>query len=509
MESAAAGPLYRFNGFVLDLTRGTLSNAKGEELPLRRKSFDLLRFLIENRGRLLDRDTIGQAIWSDVTVTDDSITQCVIDIRRALGDREQRILKTMRRRGYVFDANVAAQENLPVRDKPSIAVLPFANASHNPDEEYFSDGIADDIITELSRSRALFVIARNSSFAYRGRSLDVRQIARELGVGYLLEGSVRRSAGRVRVTAQLIEAETGNHIWAERYDRNSSEIFAVQDEITSEVTAAIVPAVTDAEQRHALRKLPENLGAWEAYQRGLWHLGKFNAADTVLAQDFFERAIALDGGFASAHAALSMVFAFHAGVSGLLSFDEGLRLAGQQARRAVEIDSNDPEGQAVVAFWRGSAGQGEQALRGLAATLVQNPNSAWAIGFNGVILVMLGRTSEGRAALFAAMRLNPRDPSAGLFPGWVAISYYLDGDYAHAVTMAHTVRERYPDYTNIYRWLAAALGQLGRRDEAREALEHAVASNLFEFHVRSRPAYFRPEDHEHLLCGLRKAGWQG
>ncbi len=230
------------------------------------------------------------------------------------------------------DANIAARENLLLRDKPSIAVLPFANLSRNPDQEYFSDGIADDI-TELSRSRALFVIARNSSFAYRERSFDVRQIARELGVRYLLEGSVRRSAGRVRVTAQLIEAETGNHIWAERYDRNLSEIFAVQDEITSEVTTTIVPAVTDAEQRRALRKLPENLDAWEAYQRGLWHLGKFNSTNLILAQHFFERAIALDEISASAHAALSMAFAFHAEVSGVLSFDEGFRLAGEHARR--------------------------------------------------------------------------------------------------------------------------------------------------------------------------------
>ena len=509
MELAAAGPLYQFEGFVLDLTRGILSNAKGEELPLRRKSFDLLRLLVVNRGRLLDRDTIGQAIWSDVTVTDDSITQCVKDIRGALGDREKRILKTMRRRGYIFDANIAARENLLLSDKPSIAVLPFANLSRNPDQEYFSDGIADDIITELSRSRALFVIARNSSFAYRERSLDVRQIARELGVRYLLEGSVRRSAGRVRVTAQLIEAEAGNHIWAERYDRNLSEIFAVQDEITSEVTTAIVPAVTDAEQRRALRKLPENLDAWEAYQRGLWHLGKCNGTDAVLAQHFFERAIALDAGFASAHAALSMAFAFHAGVSGVLSFGEGLRLAGEHARKAVEIDSNDPEGQAVLAWWRGTVGQGEQALHGLAATLAQNPNSPWVIGINGVVLVMLGDRSEGRAALFEAVRLNPRDPSAGLFPGWITMSYYYDSNYARAVTMANTVIERYPHFTNIYRWLAAALAQLGRYDEAREALEHATASKSFEFHVRSRPTWFRPEDHEHMLCGLRKAGWQG
>jgi adenylate cyclase len=509
MNSAAAGPLYQFEGFVLDLARGILSNAKGEALPLRRKSFDLLRLLIENRGRLLDRDAIGDAIWSDVTVTDDSITQCVGDIRRVLGDREQRLLKTIPRRGYIFDVNMAAQENPLLRDKPSIAVLPFANLSGNPDQEYFSDGIADDIITELSRSRALFVIARNSSFVYRGRSLDVRQIARELGVRYLLEGSVRRSVGRVRVTAQLIEAETGNHIWAERYDRNLSEIFAVQDEITAEVTTAIVPAVTDAEQRRALRKPPENLGAWEAYQRGLWHLGKCNGKDAVLAQHFFERAIALDAGFASAHAALSMAFAFHAGVSGVLAFEEGLGLAGQHARKAVEIDANDPEGQAALAWWRGTVGQGKQALHGLTAPLAQNPNSPWVIGINGVILVMLGDRSEGRAALFEAIKLNPRDPSTGLFPGWVTVSYYYDGDYTHAMTMANTVIERYPHFTNIYRWLAAALGQLGRDDEAREALEHAIASKSFEYHVRSRPAWFRPEDHEHMLCGLRKAGWQG
>ena len=155
-------------------------------------------------------------------------------------------------------------------------MLAFTNMSGDPEQEYFSDGIADDIITELSRSRSLFVIARNSSFTYKGRAVDVKQVAQELGVRYVVEGGVRRSGGRVRVTAQLVDAETGNHIWAERYDRDVSEVFAVQDEITAAIVAAVIPAVSDVEQRRALRKPPESLGAWEAYQRGLWHMGKGN-----------------------------------------------------------------------------------------------------------------------------------------------------------------------------------------------------------------------------------------
>jgi adenylate cyclase len=512
MESAAAGPLYRFNGFVLDLTRGTLSNAKGEELPLRRKSFDLLRFLIENRGRLLDRDTIGQAIWSDVTVTDDSITQCVIDIRRALGDREQRILKTMRRRGYVFDANVAAQENLPVRDKPSIAVLPFANASHNPDEEYFSDGIADDIITELSRSRALFVIARNSSFAYRGRSLDVRQIARELGVGYLLEGSVRRSAGRVRVTAQLIEAETGNHIWAERYDRHSSEIFAVQDEITSEVTAAIVPAVTDAEQRHALRKLPENLGAWEAYQRGLWCFGKAKPADNDQAREFYQRAITLDAMFSPAYAAMAMTY-MHEGLAfGLLSLQETVKLTTGWARKAVEIDASDADAHAIMAWTTAIEDPTRQeSWDSVSLALAINPNSSWAHAAKGALTLFTDQPSQARDMLSNALRLDPRGPISVLPLSQIAASYYFERNYQEAMAAARRAVSRYPESPLAYKWLAASLGQLGCCDEAREVLQMATElwPRSIALYASSRPPWFRPEDHEHMRDGLRKAGWQG
>ena len=268
MDTAASEAVYQFEGFVLDLVRGALLDAKGVEVPLRAKSFDLLCLFVTNAGRLLDRDAINQAIWSDVVVTDDAITQCVRDIRRAIGDVHQRILKTVPRRGYIFAATVTrggqqplavpTAEPLPLPDKPSIAVLPFANLSGDPEQEYFSDGLAVDIITALSRSRSLFVIARNSSFTYKGQTIDVKQVRRELAVRYVVEGSVRRAAGRIRVNAQLIDAETGSHIWAERYDRALEDVFAVQDAITEALTTAINPAIADAELRRALRKPPEN-----------------------------------------------------------------------------------------------------------------------------------------------------------------------------------------------------------------------------------------------------------
>ncbi len=188
----------------------------------------------------------------------------------------------------------AAHPSLTVPDKPSVAVLPFTNMSGDPEQEFFADGITEDIITALSHYPSLFVIARNSCFTYKGRAVDVKQVGRELGVRYVLEGSLRKSGNRIRATAQLVEAESGRQVWAERYDRNLADIFALQDEITEAVTIALVPAIADAEQHRALRKPPGSLDAWAAYQRGLWHLSKASAEDNALAEKFFQRAIDLD-----------------------------------------------------------------------------------------------------------------------------------------------------------------------------------------------------------------------
>jgi adenylate cyclase len=400
---------------------------------------------------------------------------------------------------------------LPLPDRPSIAVLPFQNMSGDPEQEYFSDGVSSDIVTELSHNHSLFVISRSSSFTYRGRSIDVRQVSRELGVRYVVEGSVRRSGDRARVSAQLVEGDTGKHLWAERYDRDVTDVFVVQDEITTAVTAAILPAVTDAEQRRALRKPPESLGAWELYQRGLWHLGKVTPAGDEQAREYFERAIAADGTFAAAYSHLALTYIIEGGLFATRPIDEAAKLAATMARKAVEYDPNDADALSTLAYAVFVIGNLQEACRLASLADTSGTNSGWVKGIKGALLAWSGNASEGRDAMRTALRLNPRDPRNSRFASTIAASYYLEHNYTAATEAAKSAIAGYPGHPNPYRWLAASLGQLGRVDEAREALNQAVVASPtgFDLHVRTRPAWFLPEQHAHLLDGLRKAGWQG
>jgi len=252
------------------------------------------------------------------------------------------IMRSVRVYRVRFDGATKSFATLPLPRKPSIAVLPFQNMSGDPEQEYFADGIAEDIITMLSRSQSLFVIARNSSFTYKGRSVDVKQIARELGVRYVLEGSVRRGGNRVRITAQLVDAATGNHLWAERYDRDPIDVFAVQDEITEAVATAIEPAVAQMEQHRAVRKPPESLDAWEAYQRGLWHMGRIGVPDNEEAKSFFRRAIELDPRFAPPHAELVAAILRGAIMYQTTGLAEAVNEVIPLAQKAISLDPLAP-----------------------------------------------------------------------------------------------------------------------------------------------------------------------
>ena len=519
MNTAASEPVYQFEGFTLDLVRGALIDPKGMEVPLRAKSFELLRLFVVNAGRLLDRDTINHAIWADVAVTDDAITQCVRDIRRVLGGEAQAIIRTVLRRGYVFAANVtnaadkqpalpATAEIMPLPDRPSIAVLPFANLSVDSEQEYFSDGVADDIITELSRDHALFVIARNSSFTFRGRYVDVKQVGRELGVRYVVEGSVRRATGRVRVTAQLIDATTGSHVWAERYDREVEHVFAVQDEIAEAVATAIRPAVGYAEQRRILRKPPGNLNAWEEYQRGLWHLAKGSRAGDEQAQECFRHAAETDPSFAPAFVGSALVHHRSGLYHGLRPIAEAGQLMLQEARLAVAIDPSDSEALAWLAAALATIGDLHTSLDHAERALVYNRNSAAAHWAKGADLTFLGRPLEGRQEASISLRLNPRDPASPAAASVVTASYFIEGDYAATVDAARRCLAEYPASHAPRRWLVAALGLLGRQKDADAALcEWSVAAPGMV--VLDRPPFVSPEDHVLVVEGMRKAGWQG
>jgi adenylate cyclase len=399
----------------------------------------------------------------------------------------------------------------PLPAKPSVAVLPFTNMSTDPEQEFFADGIAEDIITALSRYPSLFVIARNSTFTYKGRAVDVKQVGRELGVRYVLEGSLRKAANRVRITAQLVEADTGNHVWAERYDRDLADIFAVQDEITEAVTIAIAPAIADAERLRAMRKPPGSLDAWGAYQRGLWHLGKFTAADTDLAQEFFQRAIDLDNAFAGGFCGLAAAQTQAANTFMTRDMTDTLGSAEELARHAVALDAADAEARACLGRVLLTQGNYEGAVTEVERALAISPNLASGHGILGSTLIFSGRPREGLSALEKGIRLDPRDPRSGVSVNQVVLALYFSRDYEGAIQAAKQVIHSYPDHPLVYRWLAAALGQAGRIDEAGDALAKAIAiaPASFDLYVRRRAPWHRPEDHAHTLEGLRKAGWQG
>ena len=428
-----------------------------------------------------------------------------------LGDQA---LKNIAQQVHVF--RVLAQETampetaLPLPEKPSIAVLPFQNMSGDPEQEYFADGIAEDVITLLSKSRGLFVIARNSTFTYKGRAIDVKAVGRELGVRFVLEGSVRKAANRVRVTAQLIEAATGGHLWAERYDRDLTDIFAVQDEITAAVSTAILPTMERSERERASRKPPDSLDAWECYHRGLWHFGKVAAAENELAHGFFERAVALDPSFAAAHAAMAVTCITAAVLFRARGEREDLIPSStEHARRSIALDPTMSIGHAALAIALVHLGRHDEAMAEADLAVSLDSNSAWALGYQGYARTFGGRPREAIEPIKTAMRLSPFDPQMSFWQHFLGRAYYWMGDYQEALVVARQVCQTYPNFGPAYRTLVAALGQTGQADEAQRVTAEAAERFGDDFRMRfrgRRAAENRPEDHERLIEGWRKAG---
>ncbi|HEY1301547.1 MAG TPA: winged helix-turn-helix domain-containing protein [Stellaceae bacterium] len=494
-------------------------------VPVEPQVFDLLVYLIENRDRVVSKDDLIASVWGGRIVSDSTLTSRINAARRALGDNgdEQRLIRTVARKGIRFVGDVRAQPEgdaaaappeerrppgAPPSDRPAIAVLPFLNMSGEPQQEYFSDGISEDIITALCRYPSLFVVARNSSFTFKGRPVDVKEIGRALGVRYVLEGSLRKAGERIRLTGQLVETETGNHIWAERYDRDLTDIFAVQDEIAEAVTLAVAPAIADAELHRAMRKPPANLDAWEAYQRGLWHSGKANAEDNALAEQFFRQAVELDPSFAGGYKGLARLQAQTADFRGR-NLAEALKSAEALARRAVSLDGADAEARSRLANALYRQGDYEGGLAEAERALAISPNLADGHGEKGAVLIFSGRPKEGLASLERCIRLDPG--RSALRQNQITLGLYLSREYQASVDAAKRAIRSYPDYPNTHRWLAAALGQLDRREEAAEALAKAIelAPVAFDMYIHTRPPWMRPEDHAHMLEGLHKAGFSG
>ena len=402
----------------------------------------------------------------------------------------------------------AATRPLPLPDKPSIAVLPFLNMSGDSEQEYFSDGITEDIITELSKFHTLFVIARNSSFAFKGQSLDVKQISSKLGVRYVVEGSVRRAGNRVRITAQLIDAAEDKHIWAQRYDRDLEDIFAVQDEVTFAIVTAIEPQLAISERKRALRKPPESLDAWESYQRGLWHMFQYKPEDRDTTLGFFHRAIELDPTFSSAYAGLGYALYAYIILGASPDRQNDLGRAFEASQTAVRLDEHDPF--AWVALTRGHLLRGDHDAAIVAAdtAISLNPNFALAHFGRAHALWHSGRPSEAIESHDEAMRLSPHDPLMWAYIASKAIALVMLGKFEEAVALSR--RSQQQANSAIFSHLAeiSALGHLGRSEDACDAIKRAQEKkpDVSIAYVDEALPITDPHCRETFHEGLRKAG---
>jgi TolB-like protein len=514
---------YLFEEYAFDTDRRELHRG-ADVVSVAPQVFDLLDYLIRNREHVVSKDDLINAIWNGRVVSDAALTTRLNVARSVIGDTgyEQRLIKTLPRKGFRFIGPVrevqepgctAVTDNrveppkpaLTLPDKPSIAILPFTNLSSDPEQEYFADGIVDDITTALSRFKWLFVIARNSSFTYKGKAVDIKQIGRELGVRYILEGSVRKAAEKVRITGQLIDAATGTHLWADRFEGNLSDIFALQDRMTESVVSAIAPKMFQSEIDLAARR-PNNLSAYDLCLRAVPHLDRFTPGGSAEAHRLVSRALEIDPRYGFA-ATLAGTCHFQNVTQGWAAdpkseIAEGLRLL----RLALSIDGNDPMalsrlGRVTAAF----SGDFDTAMEMADRAVAFNPNAVLAWEERGWTYLIAGQPEEAIRSFERVIRLSPFDPLFfSTFTGMSAAFIGLDR-FDEAVSAAKKAVRQNPLYPPPYRCLASALAHLGREAEAREA-----AAGLLElepdFRISEWVARGGVSRLQLYIDGLRKAG---
>jgi TolB-like protein len=518
---------FLFDNHTLDIDRREL-HCGSSPVAVEPQVFDLLIYLVENRSRVVSKDDLIASVWGGRIVSDSTLASRINAARRAIGDngKDQRLIRTVARRGVRFVGAVCTKPNasepaesslppveasspatLPRSERPAIAVLPFTNASGEPGQEFLSDGISEDIVTALSKLRWFLVVARNSSFVYKGRSVPLKQIGDELGVSYLVEGSVRKSGERVRITAQLNDVTTGGQLWAERYDRRVSDVFAVQDEITDAVVAAIEPQVYAAENFHAQRKAPESLDAWGLVVRALSHFWRVTREDNLLAQRLLEQAIAIDPDYAQALAVFAVSRAF-GGHMGWQDAAAGVPVVERMAREAVRADAEDPWAHLALATAYVHLGRFDDSLAEFELALSLNPNFSLAQGYYGLVLSGVGRWQEGAEAARRALRLSPRDPFSGLYSGIAAYAEFVGRNYDEAIRLAREAIRQRADFPGGYRILTAAAAMAGDTDLAKSALQdlRRAQPNISLAWVGSQMVVRDKAEREHYLEAFRRAG---
>jgi len=476
--------LYFFDDYALDTERRELRHGDGL-LPVEPKAFDLLVYLIGNRERVISKDDLIAGVWMGRMVSDSALTSAINAARSAVGDsgEAQRLIKTLPRKGVRFvgavreedsGAGPASSSAAPaLRERPSVAVLPFANLSDDSEQQYFADGLAEDIITRLGRLKWLFVSARNSSFSYKGDVADVRRVGRELGVRYVLGGSVRRSARRLRIGVELSEAPTGMQVWAERYDVALTDFFSLQDQIAESVVAAMEPRLYAAEHQRFRSRSPDSLDAWGFVMKAMpyvWDWGSTQEIETARA--LLRQAIAIDPDY---HRANSLLAWTHAALVQLGSTDAGdvLSTARGMARQAIQGDSEDPWAHLAAGYVHMISRDFDEAVKELTEAIELNPSLAFAHVVLGATYGYGGMPDEGLHHCGIAARSSPRDFTQAVNLSVRGLCHFVAGRFAETIDWERAAVELRPHFGSAWRTLAAGAGMAGNLDVAASALSEA------------------------------------
>lgn len=520
---------FGFDHYALD-TRLRELRRDGDLVAMQPQVFDLLVHLLKHRDHVVSRDDLIALVWDGRIVSDSTLDSRINAARNAIGDsgKEQRLIRTIPRKGLRFIGAVDEQVNgfhlaaapaeivaerapppLSLPDRPAIVVLPFNNMSGDQDQEYFSDGISEDIITALSKLRWFFVIARNSSFTYKGKAVHIKQVAAELGVRYVVEGSVRKSGDRVRITAQLNDTATGSHIWAEHYDRELVDVFAVQDEITDAIVTAIEPQIYAAENFRSRRKPPNSMDAWDLVMRALSHHWRVTRTDSAAAQTLLAQAIEIDPNYGHALAlfATNHMFGVHLGWADIAT---AATAAERAALAAVAADGEDAWAHTALGSVYFSTRRLDNALAEFELALQLNPNFSLAQGYYALALSYSGRWQDAYAATQRAIRQSPRDPSSAIYYGVAAYAQFVGKNYCEAIALAREATRQRGDLTGAYRVLTVAAGMDGQIDVAKAALEELrrTQPNISLTWIATQLPWKLDADREHYLEGFRRAGLQ-
>lgn len=495
----------RSSAFAIDGRRQCLIGPSGE-LKLRPKSFAVLRYLAQNPGRAVGKDELLDAVWTGLTVTEDSLTQCVSEIRRALGTEHRSIVKTVAKRGYLFDAEILANAAGRITDRsqsPLVCVLPFANLSDGRVPAYLADGITEDITTALSKWRWLRVIAANTMQSYKGTTKDLRVVAAELQVGYVVTGSIRMHRRRLRITAQVTDAADHEQIWTDQFDGHLDDVFELQDRIARGLAVAIDPALRKTERRRSLFKPTENLDAWDCYLQGSYEFHRYRKDAMARARTMFEQALAIDSHLAQAQARLAGAHGFEAILGWSNNYNSSLDAAHEAANAAISIDELEALGHVALArasLWKGLH---DGALEAASASIALNPNLHEAYSLQGQCLTFGGRPLEAIQPFEMAMVLSPRDPLAWATRGLKSLALFLSNQFLDAIHESDRALALRPRYSVARIVKAASLANLRRSKDAERENRLISSSALSNF--KNRWPFRREADRTKVLRALAKA----